>query len=128
MMQRGLLRGCSTALGRQFRRNASSGATTSAEGSVWQEAKNRQGRTYYQNVTNQQRAWEHPGPNATVLKLPKKSVMPELKTISEKVTYLLTNSAGAYYGLFFLICAGLAYRIANPPRPPPPSVEGTASK
>ena len=100
---------------------------TIVSGETWHETKNRQGRSYYVNSVTGLRQWEHPGPHANVIKLSKMK-MPELKTMGEKVTNLLTNSAAAYYGLFFVFCAGLAYRIAYPPKPAPPTVGPVVDK
>ena len=73
------------------------------------------------NTVTGVRTWDYPGENATVLKIPRVKV-PEFKTVSEKAYNLLVNSPSAYYGLFVIICAGLAYRIMNPPKPQAPSI------
>ncbi|KAH9250058.1 hypothetical protein BASA81_012104 [Batrachochytrium salamandrivorans] len=97
---------------------------SSNEPTVWNEAKNRQGRVYYVNQTTKEKSWQFPPSSHTIVYLPTKlaQAYEARKNASEQVYDFFVNSTNAYYGVFLLCCAGLAYRIAFPPVPAAPSI------
>jgi hypothetical protein len=79
--------------------------------SVWREARNPQGRTFFVHEASGRKSWDRPPADATVL--PPAMVATVVardapRTVSERAYALLVDSTAAYYGLFFVFCAGLS--------------------
>jgi hypothetical protein len=79
---------------------------------------------YYVNELTGKKTWDVPAAGQTVIRLPSRlsQVMETQKNAQERVYDFFVNSTNAYYGMFIVCCAGLAYRIAFPPLPPAPTI------